>query len=67
AAVQLAPNDHRYLLNYALLLDRGGYATPAIRYYQQFLINYRSGDDALTVPIDSIRLRLRYLMNTPGR
>jgi tetratricopeptide (TPR) repeat protein len=66
-AVQLAPDDNRYLLNYALLLDRGGYMAPAIRSYQRFLDSYRSSDGALTVSIEQVRQRLRFLLNTPGR
>ncbi len=61
AAVKLAPGDPILRLNYALLLDKGGYRAASIAAYTQFLEMYRPGSMALTVSLEQIRNRLVYL------
>ncbi len=60
-AVRLAPTDPILRLDYALLLDKGGYRSASIEAYAQFLELYRPNTVALTVPIEQIRQRLNYL------
>jgi len=60
-AVRLAPGDPIVLLDYALLLDRGGYRAASIDAYARFLEIYQPSSIALTVPLDQIRQRLSYL------
>jgi len=64
AAVQLAPGDPILLLNYALLLDKGGFRTASIAAYTQFLEMYRPGTIALTVSLEQIKKRLVFLRSS---
>jgi len=61
AAERLEPSDPILLLNYALMLDKGGYRAASIKAYTQFLELYRPGSVALTVSLAQIRQRLNYL------
>jgi tetratricopeptide (TPR) repeat protein len=60
-AARLAPEEPIMQLDYALLLDQGGYARAAADAYVRFLNVYRPGTVALTVSLDQIRQRLQYL------
>ena len=59
-AVRLAPGDAARLLDYAVLLDRKGERATAAAAYRRFLDAY-SPDVVLTVSLDSVRRRMRYL------
>jgi tetratricopeptide (TPR) repeat protein len=61
AAVRLEPGDPILRLDYALMLDKGGYRDASIAAYTQFLEHYRPGSVALTVSLDQIKQRLFYL------
>jgi hypothetical protein len=64
-AVRLAPDDPILMLNYALLLDRGGFRGASIEAYTQFLQIYQHGTAvALSVSLDQIRQRLSYLRSS---
>ncbi|MBY0430872.1 MAG: tetratricopeptide repeat protein, partial [Rhodospirillales bacterium] len=60
-AAEKEPQEPRYRLNAALLLDRSGQHGQAARAYEQFLRDYGATRVVLTVPIDHIRRRLSYL------
>ena len=64
-AIRLDPSDPILLLDYALMLDRGGYRPQAAAAYEQFLESYQPGSVALTVSLDQIRKRLSYLRSAP--
>ncbi len=66
SAVRLAPDDPIFQLNYALMLDRGGYRMASLDAYGKFLKMYRSGTTtvALTVSVDQIRQRMNYLRSS---
>ena len=61
-AVRLQPDDAILQLNYALLLDRGGYRAASLDAYGRFLRLYQADSTvALTVSLDQIRKRMNYL------
>lgn len=61
-AVRLAPVDPLLMLDYALLLDRGGFRGASVEAYTKFLQLYRPEDNlALTVSLEQVRQRLNYL------
>ncbi len=65
SAVRLAPGDPVLQLNYALLLDRGGFRNASVAAYTQFLQIYQPGDAVvLTVSLDQVRRRLNYLRSS---
>ncbi|KJS38035.1 MAG: hypothetical protein VR70_11210, partial [Rhodospirillaceae bacterium BRH_c57] len=48
-------------LNAAILLDRAGHQRAALTHYQAFLDRYRTGPVVLTMPLDQVIARVRYL------
>ncbi len=59
-AADLEPDEPRYRLNQASLLDRAGDHAGAVAAYERFLAAYEQ-QVALTVSLDSVRKRLTYL------
>lgn len=54
-------------LNAAVILDRAGKTALALAHYQAFLDRYRATPVALTMPLDQVIARVRYLENAAAK
>ena len=59
-ALALDPDNAKYVFNLAVLYDRWGQRTPAVRYYRQCL-ELAAQEPAGQIPVETVRSRLAFL------
>ena len=60
-ATALAPENPVYKLNLAVLYDRGGRGSEALRLYQEVLLRAADTTQQLPMALDDVRRRVAYL------